>query len=262
MVAKTKVQQDLKSAVQNVINELGGISKFISRGDVVLLKPNFNTADEYPGSSSLDFVRVMAELCYEAGAKSVIIGDSCTMTQNSRRVMENLGVFKLQEEMRPSPRVLVFEEREWVKKEVPGGKYLKNVTVPVILDKIDKLILLPCLKTHFQAQYTGALKLGVAFMKPWERVGLHARKIEAKIAELNLLYTPDLVVMDARKCFIAEGPMSGPTEKPDLILASPNRVELDIEGMKIIQSYKGNSLKDIQPEELPQIKRAIEVGIK
>jgi len=123
------------------------------------------------------------------------------------------------------------------------------------------LILLPCLKTHSYAQFTGALKLSVGFMKPSERVHLHLRHLQEKIAELNKLIHPDLIIMDARKCFINEGPAHGDVREPDVILASRNGVAIDVEGIKIIQSFKGNSLEGIDPWELPQIKRAIEFGI-
>jgi len=120
---------------------------------------------------------------------------------------------------------------------------------------------LPCLKTHKYAQYSGALKLAVGFMKPTERIGLHLSHIQEKIAELNSLFNVDLIIMDARKCFITKGPAEGEIRKPNLILVSNDRIAIDIEGIKIIQSFEGNSLKNINPWELPQIKRAIELNL-
>ena len=67
--------------------------------------------------------------------------------------------------------------------------------------------------------------------------------------------------MDGRKCFINKGPAKGEVREPNLILASTDRVAIDIESIKIIQSFRGNSLKNIDPWELPQIKKAIEFGI-
>jgi uncharacterized protein (DUF362 family) len=259
-VAKIKVEKDLKEAVLKAVDSIGGFSRFIKKGEVVLLKPNFNTADPFPASSDPEFLKAVIELVYDCGAKIVIIGDSSTASLNTRKVMEKLKIFDLQNMERP-PKIYVFEEREWVKKEIPKAKYLKSVSLSEILDRADKLILLPCLKTHFLAQFTGSLKLSVGFMKPLQRVWLHARKIQEKIAELNKIIKPDLIIMDARKCFINKGPAKGQVREPGLILASTDRVAIDVEGIKIIQSFKGNSLKDINPLELPQIKRAKEIGI-
>lgn len=259
-VVKIKVEENLKESVLKSVNELGGFGKFINKGDVVLLKPNFNTADPSPASTDLGFLKVVTELVYDCGAKIVIIGDSSTMSLNTRKVMEKIGVFELEKMERP-PRIYVFDERKWVKKTIPEAKFLKNVSVSEYLDKVDKLILLPNLKTHFLAQFTGALKLSIGFVKPFQRVGFHFRNLQEKTAELNKIINPDLIIMDARKCFIKKGPAEGELREPGLILASTDRVAIDIAGVKIIQGFKGNSLKGVDPYQIPQIKKAIEIGI-
>ena len=259
-VAKTKVGDNLKEAVLEVVNLLGGFGKFVETGDTVLLKPNFNTADPFPASTDPEFLKAVVELVYDYGAKLVMVGDSSTMTLNTRKVMERLGVFDLTRLEKP-PRICVFEESEWIKKEIPDGKYLKSASVPAFLDKVDKLILLPCLKTHCYARFTGALKLAVGFMKPSERIRLHFRHLQEKIAELNKIINPSLVIMDGRKCFINKGPSEGELQEPGLILASEDRISIDVEGIKIIQSYKGNSLAGINPEKLRQIEFAKEIGL-
>lgn len=259
-IGKVKVGNDLKSSILKAVSELGGFRKFIKTGDVVFLKPNFNTADPFPASTDLEFLETVSDLVYEQGAKMVMIGDSSTVSMNTRKVMEKLGVFKLEKKDKP-PRIYVLDEEKWTKKVIPEAKYLKTAYTPEIVERADKLIFLPCLKTHKYAQFTGALKLAVGFLKPFERMALHMRYIQEKIAELNLLFKPDLVIMDARKCFINQGPSHGDISEPNLILAGTNRVEIDVEGIKIIQGYKGNSLKNIDPQELPQIKRAKELKV-
>jgi len=253
--------QDLRACLANCLEGIGGIDKFVKSGETVMLKPNFNTADPYPASTDIEFLKAVVSLCYDSGAKMVMIADSSTMSLNTRKVMEQKGVFNLEKGEHPA-RVYNLDEREWVKKKIPNAKYLRSVSIPRLLERPDKLILLPCLKTHFQAQYTGALKLSVAFMKPLQRVGLHLIHLEEQVAELNTLIHPDLVIMDARKCFVSGGPSHGELREPNVILASSGRVAIDIEGVKIIQSFPKNSLAKIKPEELPQIKRAIELGIQ
>jgi uncharacterized protein (DUF362 family) len=260
ILSKKKYNGDIKKTVGEAVGLLGGMDKFVRPGEVVLLKPNFNTADPPPASSEIDFLKAVVELCYEAGAKMVMIGESSTMSLNTRKVLEKRGVYDLLNMPTP-PRIYIFEEGRWVKRMIPGTEYLTSVTVPEILDRADKLILLPNLKTHFQARFTGALKLAVGFMKPIERVPLHLRNIEKKIGELNKVINPTLVIMDARKCFIAGGPARGDIAVPNLVLASESRVAVDVEEIKIIQGFDGNELANIDPWELPQIKMAIESGL-
>jgi len=259
-VSKIKVEQDLSQAILNAVDQIGGFKKFISSNETVLLKPNFNTADSYPASTDFEFLKTMVELVYDAGAGKVIVGDASTMTLKTRKAMEDLNIFELEKLKRPA-QVVVFDEGQWIKKQIPDAKYLKTVSVPEILDKVDKLILLPCLKTHFLAQFTGSLKLSVGFIKPSQRVSLHLRHLQEKIGELNKIINPDLIIMDARKCFINKGPSEGEVREPKLILASESRVDIDIEGIRIIQGFENNSLKDVDPAEMPQIKRALEIGV-
>lgn len=260
-VAKIKVGKNLKEAISKAVDEIGGFKRFIKKGETVMLKLNFNTADPFPASSDPKFIKALTELIYEQEAKIVMIGDSSTMSMSTRKVMEKLGIFEL-EKMEKPVRIYIFEDRKWIQKEIPSAKYLKKVSLTEFLDRADNLILAPCLKTHSYSQFTGALKLSVGFMKPLERVRLHMRKLQEKIAELNKLISPGLIIMDARKCFITGGPAEGEVREPNLILASTGRVAIDIEGIKIIQSFPGNSLKGIDPLKMPQIKRALEMGIK
>ena len=98
-------------------------------------------------------------------------------------------------------------------------------------------------------------------MKPFQRVALHMKNLQEKVAEINKVIHPNLIIMDGRKCFIDNGPCSGPVREPNLILASTDRIAIDIEGIKIIQGFEGNSLAGIKPEELPQIRWAKEFRI-
>lgn len=260
-VSKIKVNGNLKESIKSVVDALGGGPNFIKSGEKIFLKPNFNTADPYPASSDFEFLKAVIELVYDFGAKQVILGDACTFYQNTKDVLKKKNAYEL-EKVGPNTKVMNFTEYKWIKKTVPNGKYLKNVSIPEILERVDKLILLPCMKTHSWAQFTGALKLSVGFMKPSERLLLHASHLQEKIAELNLVINPDLIIMDGRKCFITKGPSEGEIREPGVILASKSRVDIDIEGMKIIKGFPGNSLEKIDPENIIQIKRSRELGIR
>jgi uncharacterized protein (DUF362 family) len=67
--------------------------------------------------------------------------------------------------------------------------------------------------------------------------------------------------MDARKCFINGGPSAGEVRNPDLIMASTDRLAIDVEGVNIIKGYEGNSLFDVMPLEIAHLKLASELGI-
>jgi uncharacterized protein (DUF362 family) len=243
-----------------VLASLGGIGAFIKPGDRVFIKPNFNTSDPFPASSDIGFIRAVIAEVYSRQPSQIILGESPTFFGKSRKYFVDKNPRALQSEF-PDLKVLYLPDEAWVKKDIPHAKFIQSGSVPKIIDEVDKVIYLPCLKTHAWAQFTGALKLTVGLLKPSERIRLHVSHLQEKIAELNQLVKPDLIIMDARKCFIDHGPTKGTVKEPNMILASPNRVELDIEAIKIIQTFPGNTLAGLDPRELPQIKRAIELGM-
>ncbi len=123
-----------------------------------------------------------------------------------------------------------------------------------------KLVYAFCMKTHRFAKFTFSLKLAVGFMKPSERIRLHMRHLEEKVAELNLIIHPHLIIMDGRKCFISGGPATGELRNPGLILASGDRVALDVEALKTVGAYEGSSLRN-DPWSYTQVRRAAELGL-
>jgi len=54
-VSKIKFEENLKKTVLKAVDKIGGFKNFIKAGDVVLLKPNFNSADPYPASTDIPF---------------------------------------------------------------------------------------------------------------------------------------------------------------------------------------------------------------
>lgn len=44
-VAQVKVKDNLKKTIVEAVDAVGGLRKFIKMGDVVMLKPNFNSDD-------------------------------------------------------------------------------------------------------------------------------------------------------------------------------------------------------------------------
>jgi uncharacterized protein (DUF362 family) len=268
LVSRVSYDGNLKRSAEHAISLIGGIDRLIKKDDIILLKPNYNTAHPFPGSSDPDFIRAVVEILYEAGARKVILGER-TALLHSRRVLEQAGVVDVAEKVGAEVRVFgrdgwaaLFDTKGWRRVEVPGGRYLHKVSLAKEALEIQKIVYVPLIKTHHAADFTGAIKLAMGFVKPFfDQIALHRRRLREKLAELSLVVEPDLIIMDARKVFIRGGPAEGELRAPSLILASGNQVAIDIEGVKILQSYEGNSLEDENPWDLMQIKHAVELGL-
>ncbi|MEM3694961.1 MAG: DUF362 domain-containing protein [Candidatus Bathyarchaeia archaeon] len=257
LISKVTVKRDLKESILHAVNLIGGFKKVIESGDEVLLKPNYNSADPPPASTDPKFLRVLVELLYEHGAGKVVVGESSMQTLSTRKVMEKTGALKALSDS--GAELVFFDEGKWVKIDV-DEKYLKKASLPERALRADKLVYCCCMKTHFKADFSFSLKLAVGFLKGSERIALHLMHLKEKIVDLNLVVHPNLIVMDGRKCFITGGPFSGEKREPNVILASGDRIAMDVESIKIIESFDGAVLKG-DPWSYTQIKRAVELGL-
>ena len=252
----------LTNVIDKALHSHGGLSNFISNGDRVLLKPNFNTGDPFPASTDPDFLLTIVKMVLNITPNVNIIESSMIRLKTEDVINGIMG------DMLINLDVPLITEQDFIYENIDlksqGAKYIKNVKLPKeIIDPDVKIILLPCLKTHFIAHYTGALKLAVGFMEKKQRIKLHmSRSVPEKVAEINLGYKPHLIIMDARKVFVTKGPTNGQTESPHKILVGTNRTEVDIEGVKLIQSYGAeNKLQNTEPRVVRTIKRAIDLKI-
>jgi len=260
LVSKVKVEHDLKASVTKAVELIGGLGKVISPGDRVMVKPNFNSPDLYPGSSDLDFLKAVVQILIEAGAKVVVGESSGGIWRPTRKVMEKLGALRQLTDV--GAEVIAFDDRawDWVRVRVDGD-YLKEVIVPRSVYEADKIVYLPCMKTHQLARFSLSLKLAVGFVHPGERRSMHMRNLERKIAEFNLALQPDLIIMDGRKAFVSGGPASGQLAEPGVIMASGDQVAIDVEALKILGSYKARNRLLPNPYDSPQITIALRHGL-
>lgn len=259
LVGKALVETDLKTSVRKAVDLIGGFERVISNDDLVTIKPNLNTADPYPASSDPMFIKALGELLLNAGAGKLRIIESSTMRLSARKVSETVGLTAVAEQL--DAEIIFLEEHDWVKVDIPRGKYLKKVSIGKSLLNLGKLVTAPNLKTHFLARYTGSMKLFVGWMRHRDRIRLHMKNLELKVADLASYFKPDLIVMDARTCFITGGPASGQCSSPNLILASGDMVAIDVEGVRTIQCCNAENKLGMDVWEIPQIKRAVEIGI-
>jgi uncharacterized protein (DUF362 family) len=257
LVSKIRCDGDLRQSIGQAVAAIGGFERLLKPGDMILVKANFNTADPLPASSDPQFVKAVIKLLYEHGADRVVLGESSMISFSTREVLQQTGMLQAAEEA--GAEVVIFDEDEWVLVKT-GGRYLKKVALAKAALEAEKIVYVCCLKTHRYADFTLSLKLAMGFVRRRDRVPMHLWRLSEKLAELNLALAPDLMIMDGRRCFIAGGPSSGELREPNLILASGDRIAMDVEGLKVIQSYPGHSLKK-GPWELTMIRRAVELGL-
>ncbi|MFX1540018.1 MAG: DUF362 domain-containing protein [Promethearchaeota archaeon] len=258
LVSRVQASDNLKADIKKAIELIGGLNQLIQPGDLVTIKPNMNTADPYPASSDADFIQALGELILEAGAGKLQIMDASTQRVCTRDVGEEIGLCDVAMDLNAD--FISLDEHPWIKQSFPHGKYLKSGHIGEPALNLGKLVIAPCLKTHFLAKFTASMKVMMGLLKRQDRLKMHMRKLEYKIADLASYFHPTLIVMDARKVFVTKGPASGQLETPNLILASHDMVAIDVEGVRVLQSYDVKNKLNQPVWELSQIARAKEIG--
>ena len=261
--------RQLKQAIKQAVDMIGGVRRALHPGDRVLLKANFNSDDPYPASSDLGFLGAVVELLREEGITDLTLGErSGWPWMPTAHVLEEMGVFKFAEEI--DLPVIDFDSGPWMDVKLgPESKWWTKAGYHQSLKGFDKIVFLPCMKHHFLARFTMSLKLIVGVTHPVDMQYMHAdhrlgktdEPMDMKMIELSLALGPDLIIMDGRKSFVTDGPAEGEVVEPGVIMASGDRIAIDVEGVKILQSYPRDNLIRMPVWEMPIIKRAIELGL-
>ena len=233
-------------------------------GKTVFVKPNFNTADTPPGSTHYDTLDVLLGAVRAKNPARIILGER-SGPASTAEVFAAKGIAKLCD--RYDVEFLNFEDLtpdEWVVIDRSGLHWPAGaLKVPRALQEADAVVATCCLKTHgFGGVFSNSLKLAVG-ITPKDFATLHnTPDMRRMIAEINLAYTPELVVVDAVEVFTDGGPMEGERKRANIMLAGSDRIALDAVGLAILKSLGSNkAIMDTPVFEQEQIARAVELGL-
>jgi uncharacterized protein (DUF362 family) len=237
------------------------------KGRDVLVKPNFNTSDETPGSTHNDTLGALLGRIREMGAKSLSIGDR-SGPEPTPQVFEKKGVAALAGSF--DAKLLNFDELGadgYVKVTPPGSHWKDGFLIARPVVETACVVSTCCLKTHqYGGVFTMSLKNSVGTVP---RKGttlmreLHSSPDQRRmIAEINSAYKPALIVLDGLVAFVDQGPMSGPRKDAGVFLAGTDRVAIDAVGVAILKELGSNDAI-MKPAVFAQeqIARAVELGL-
>jgi uncharacterized protein (DUF362 family) len=233
-------------------------------GKRVVVKPNFNTADDTPGSTHNDTLSQLVAELHERDAAHVTVGES-SGPPATRGVMEQKGVFDLASALRFD--VVNFEEMpeaDWVPFGASGTHWPEGFYLPRPVVNAEYLVSTCCLKTHgFGGVFTMSLKLSVGLTPKTIRRTMHrSPDMRRMIAELNTGYRPQLIVLDGVTAFTDGGPSRGTLKPGNVMIAGDDRVAVDAVGLAVLKELGSNdAIMGRKIFEQEQIARAVELGL-
>jgi uncharacterized protein (DUF362 family) len=213
------------------LQALGGMGRFISRGDIVLVKPNigWDSPPELAANTNPEVVATLVRLCLEAGAKEVKVFDH--PCEDDRRCYVSSGI--MQAAKAAGAKVSYVIKRRFRKMAIKG-EVLKTWEVYQEAVEVDKIINCPILKDHTRALLTMGMKNFMGLIGG-NRGQLHWH-LEQAIVDLAAFFKPTLVVLDAIRILTANGPKGGSlkyVKRLNTVAAGTDQVAIDAVGAKI-----------------------------
>jgi len=197
--------KDYAAITRNAVNAIGGIRRFVKKGDIVVIKPNlgWDRKPEYAADTNPVVLKAIAEECLKAGAKKVKVFDN--PCNDPRRCYENSGTNGALKGLKDVE--LKYMENERYKNVKINGTVLKEWELYDEALSANVFINVPVAKHHSLTRLTLALKNMMGIMGG-NRGYIH-RNIEDCLSDINKVVKSHLVVIDATRILLNHGPQGG-----------------------------------------------------
>ena len=278
-IAKIK-NSNIKAAVEEAIQLLGGIERLAANKEIIMLKPNL-VNDSTSCTTNPEVVHTLVSLMKNAG-KEVLIGegsagasghitgpvchvkDPAKLNDLQQAVFDRLGYTELADTL--GVELVNLHTGEMVDVDVPGGLAYQKMTIHRSLTEIDMLCSVPMMKTHERASVSLGMK-NLIGLYPGSifgsiRAGIHDHAaaagsegvafeiIDMVKATANKL---GLVVIDGSTAMEGNGPTAGELVKMNVIIAGTNPLATDM-----VAAY----VMGFEPDEIPHFVLAGSVGMR
>jgi uncharacterized protein (DUF362 family) len=238
---------DPVSMFRKAIAELGGMNKFVHKGQKVAVKPNigWDRTPELAANTNPELVGEIIRQCLAAGAKEVVVFDHTC--DEWRKCYTNSGIQEAVE--KAGGKIMPAHEESYYREvDLPNGVNLKSAKFHQAILDSDVWINVPVLKMHGGAKMSISLKnlMGIV----WDRRFFHSHNLQQCIADCNTLSKkPVLNIVDAYRVIKANGPQ-GRTES-DVALAkglfiSPDSVAVDTAAIKFYNQIAAMDLNAVE----------------
>lgn len=224
---------------KSAIDAIGGIKRFISAGDIVVVKPNigWDRRPEQAANTNPEVVSAVVKLCYDAGAKKVKVFDR--PVSDPRRCYKQSGIADAASAA--GAEVSFIDDRKFKKVKI-DGLVLKDWPLYTEILEADKIINVPIAKTHGLANLTLGMKNWMGIMGGW-RSRIH-QSLDESLVDISNVIRPNLIVLDAVRILTANGPQGGSLDDVktlNTVIAGTDQVAVDAYGATLF-GLTGNDL--------------------
>ncbi len=240
-----------KNLVSKAIEAIGGIDRFVKKGNNVVVKPNVLYAQkpEFAATTNPDIIEEIVSLCLKAGSREVVVLDR--PTSGTGIAYKVTGIESATR--RAGGRTKILSDRNFAEKKIPQGKILKSWSMVKDIFEADIFINVPIAKVHSLSVLTLSMKNLMGILGGF-RSQIHLN-FPQKIVDINTLVRPDLIVLDAYRILTRHGPTGGDLDDVELT----KKVAVGTDPVKIDAWASG--LFDLSPKDLPYLVEAHNRGL-
>jgi len=233
--------------LQEALKALGGIEKYVKKGQNVVIKPNigWDRKPEFAANTNPEIVGELVKQCLRAGAKKVVVFDHTC--DNWKRTYANSGIKQAVESaggvMLPGNDASYYKEVK-----LPRGVKLKSAKIHQALLDADVWFNVPILKHHDGAKISIAMKnyMGIVYDRPY----FHSNDLQQCIADIcTFSKKPVLNIIDAYRVLTRNGPQSRSVSDAFLMKAliiSPNIVAADTAAVGLFNQVVKMDINDVK----------------
>lgn len=238
--------------VRRAVEALGGMGRFVKKGDRVLVKPNvgFATPPGVGATTHPDVVREVVRMCLAAGAAEVLVSDHPTTDPD--HAFRVTGIGKAAEDA--GARVILPREGQFRRTTLAGSDLFRDWPMLVgPLEGVDRVIGVAPVKDHGLAGVTLGVKNWYGLLGG--RRNLFHQRIQDCLVDLATLIRPTLTILDGTVSMVSNGPTGGsdadlrPTRT---MIAGTDAVAVDACGVGLLER---------SVEDHPWLRRAERAGI-
>ena len=229
------------------IDALGGMEKFVKKGDKVTIKPNigWDKAPELAANTNPELVVAIIDACKDAGAKEIVVFDNTC--DNWRKCYESSGIEAAAK--KAGAIVMPANEKKYYREvKLPKAKKLQSAMVHQAILDCDCWINAPILKNHGGAKMTVAMKnlMGIVL----DRQAFHQKGLDQSIADIATIDKPAcLNVVDAYRIMKTNGPRGrneGDVAQPKALFMSTDPVAVDYAAIKFFDQFQKMPVDSVQ----------------
>ena len=225
--------------LDKALDTLGGIGKYIKKGQKVVIKPNigWDRTPELAGNTNPGLIKALVKKCLEAGAEKVTVFDHTC--DNWQKCYESSGIAAAVKEA--GGIIMPANDEKYFKEvSIPNGVKVKSAKIHEALIEADAWINVPILKNHGGAKLSCAMKNYMGIV--WDRRFFHQNDLQQCIADIcTWQKKPVLNIVDAYRMMHQNGPQgksAADVATLKSMIVSPNIIAIDTAALALFNQVK------------------------